>query len=365
MTLSILVVTCVSMKIMICSSGTMQITELGNAVLDFTDEHRGETVTAEELSRFEGQFARELHDTKVHFCMHNWIITGTVILISGLIVFLVSRHSLKPLKRFSQQMEKIQMKNLTDTRMEEGNVAEFVILSRSLNDMLDRISRAFEAQRQFTSNAAHELRTPLALMQTQLDLYAEENEDIPERVSDAMSMIREQTKRLSDMVRILLDMSELQTIPCSDTISLTPMVEEVLTDLSSMAGENDITLEQSGEDYDIKGSDILIYRVIFNLVENAIKYNRTGGKVSVATSLRNDKVCVSISDTGCGVPDEFRDHIFQPFFCADKSRNRTLGGVGLGLSLVWEIVNLHGGTVTIGESSENGTVILLEFTHDA
>ncbi len=255
------------------------------------------------------------------------------------------------------------MKNLTGTRIEEGSVAEFVMLSRSLNDMLDRISRAFEAQHQFTSNAAHELRTPLALMQTQLDIYAEENADVSGKLSDTIAMIREQTERLSDMVRILLDMSELQTVPCSDMISLTPMVEEVLTDLSSLAEENDITLEQSGEDHDIKGSDILIYRVIFNLVENAIKYNRRGGKVSVVTSLCDDKVCISVSDTGYGIPDEFRDNIFQPFFRADKSRNRTLGGVGLGLSLVWEIANLHGGTVKISESTERGTVVHLEFPH--
>lgn len=361
MTMIILVVTCVSMKVMICSSGMMQITELGNVVFDFTDDHKGEVVTAEEMSGFERQFAGKLQETKMQFCMYNWFITGTVVLISSIVAFFISRRSLKPLQRFSKQLEKIQMKNLDDTRVEEGEVAELVMLSRSLNDMLERISRAFEAQHQFTSNAAHELRTPLALIQTQMDLYAEEQEEIPEKLSDTMGMIREQTERLSEMVRILLDMSELQTVPCNDRISLTPMIEEVLTDLSSLAREDDITLEQSGEDCEIKGSDILIYRVIFNLVENAIKYNRTGGRVSVATSMCDDKVCVSISDTGYGVPDEFRDHIFQPFFRIDGSGNRTLGGIGLGLSLVWEIIHLHGGTVMISESNENGTVLLLEF----
>lgn len=361
MTMIILVVTCVSMKVMICSSGMMQITELGNVVFDFTDDHKGEVVTAEEMSGFERQFAGKLQETKMQFCMYNWFITGTVVLISSIVAFFISRRSLKPLQRFSKQLEKIQMKNLDDTRVEEGEVAELVMLSRSLNDMLERISRAFEAQHQFTSNAAHELRTPLALIQTQMDLYAEEQEEIPEKLSDTMGMIREQTERLSEMVRILLDMSELQTVSCSDRISLTPMIEEVLTDLSSLAREDDITLEQSGEDCEIKGSDILIYRVIFNLVENAIKYNRTGGRVSVATSMCDDKVCVSISDTGYGVPDEFRDHIFQPFFRVDGSGNRTLGGIGLGLSLVWEIIHLHGGTVMISESNENGTVLLLEF----
>lgn len=194
MTMIILVVTCVSMKVMICSSGMMQITELGNVVFDFTDDQKGEVVTAEEMSGFERQFAGKLQEAKMQFCMYNWFITGTVVLISSIVAFFISRRSLKPLQRFSKQLEKIQMKNLDDTRVEEGEVAELVMLSRSLNDMLERISRAFEAQHQFTSNAAHELRTPLALIQTQMDLYAEEQEEIPEKLSDTMGMIREQTR---------------------------------------------------------------------------------------------------------------------------------------------------------------------------
>ena len=350
MSLIIVIITCVSMKIAICSSGTAQITELGDYVLDFTAGYSEEKVS--DTSEY----------IRSHFCMYNWLITGTVIIISGLVVFFVSRRSLEPLKRFSGQLGEIRMENIADMRIKEDNVAEFALLSRSLNDMLDRISHAFEAQHQFTANAAHELRTPLSLMQSQMDLYVEENQDVSEKTAETIAMIREQTERLSDMVRILLDMSELQTVPCSDTISLGPMIEEVIADLSSMAEEENITLEQSGESADIKGSDILIYRVFFNLVENAIKYNKKGGKVSVETSLHAGKVRIYISDTGYGIPDEFRNNIFQPFFRIDKSQNRSLGGVGLGLSLVWEIINLHGGKVEVMESSERGTVILLEFS---
>lgn len=364
MSLIIVIITCVSMKIAICSSGTAQITELGDYVLDFTAGYSEEKVsdTSEYIRQFEEQFTEELAMVRSHFCMYNWLITGTVIIISGLVVFFVSRRSLEPLKRFSGQLGEIRMENIADMRIKEDNVAEFALLSRSLNDMLDRISHAFEAQHQFTANAAHELRTPLSLMQSQMDLYFEENQDVSEKTAETIAMIREQTERLSDMVRILLDMSELQTVPCSDTISLGPMIEEVIADLSSMAEKENITLEQSGESADIKGSDILIYRVFFNLVENAIKYNKKGGKVSVETSLHAGKVHIYISDTGYGIPDEFRNNIFQPFFRIDKSQNRSLGGVGLGLSLVWEIINLHGGKVEVMESSERGTVILLEFS---
>ena len=364
MSLIIVIITCVSMKIAICSSGTAQITELGDYVLDFTAGYSEEKVsdTSAYIRQFEEQFTEELAMVRSHFCMYNWLITGTVIIISGLVVFFVSRRSLEPLKRFSGQLGEIRMENIADMRIKEDNVAEFALLSRSLNDMLDRISHAFEAQHQFTTNAAHELRTPLSLMQSQMDLYVEENQDVSEKTAETIAMIREQTERLSDMVRILLDMSELQTVPCSDTISLEPMIEEVIADLSSMAEKENITLEQSGESADIKGSDILIYRVFFNLVENAIKYNKKGGKVSVETSLHAGKVHIYISDTGYGIPDEFRNNIFQPFFRIDKSQNRSLGGVGLGLSLVWEIINLHGGKVEVMESSERGTVILLEFS---
>ena len=361
MRLIIVIITCVSMKIAICSSGTAQITELGDYVLDFTAGYSERYIRVHQTVRGT-VYRRACHGHRSHFCMYNWLITGTVIIISGLVVFFVSRRSLEPLKRFSGQLGEIRMENIADMRIKEDNVAEFALLSRSLNDMLDRISHAFEAQHQFTANAAHELRTPLSLMQSQMDLYVEENQDVSEKTAETIAMIREQTERLSDMVRILLDMSELQTVPCSDTISLGPMIEEVIADLSSMAEEENITLEQSGESADIKGSDILIYRVFFNLVENAIKYNKKGGKVSVETSLHAGKVRIYISDTGYGIPDEFRNNIFQPFFRIDKSQNRSLGGVGLGLSLVWEIINLHGGKVEVMESSERGTVILLEFS---
>ena len=200
MTMIILVVTCVSMKVMICSSGMMQITELGNVVFDFTDDHKGEVVTAEEMSGFESQFAGKLQETKMQFCMYNWFITGTVVLISSIVAFFISRRSLDPLQRFSKQLEKIQMKNLDDTRVEEGEVAELMMLSRSLNDMLERISRAFEAQHQFTSNAAHELRTPLALMQTQLDLYAEEQDENPEKLSGSMYKYRSVAQKSSSKI---------------------------------------------------------------------------------------------------------------------------------------------------------------------
>ena len=361
MTMIILVVTCVSMKVMICSSGMMQITELGNVVFDFTDDHKGEVVTAEEMSGFERQFAGKLQEAKMQFCMYNWFITGTVVLISSIVAFFISRRSLKPLQRFSKQLEKIQMKNLDDTRVEEGEVAELVMLSRSLNDMLERISRAFEAQHQFTSNAAHELRTPLALIQTQMDLYAEEQEEIPEKLSDTMGMIREQTERLSEMVRILLDMSELQTVARDEKIEVDALVEEVLADLDPLAEEKYVILESVCDAVTMMGSDILVYRVVYNLVENAIKYNNPGGKVQVTVCSDKEQICIQVMDNGSGIPADMKERVFEPFFRVDKSRSRALGGVGLGLALVREIVRVHDGAIRVLDNSNGGTTFEILF----
>ena len=332
---------------------------------DGDDSHQNEiyiSIPDDKCDDFANDFSVQVYNNKADYKKKSLFFSIFLAILGGVATYYFSGRSLKPLKEFSEKIEEVEARNLSDSRIEENKVKELNQLSISYNKMLDRLSESFEMQRQFTANAAHELRTPLAVMQAQLDLYHTTGHPATDACTEkTIQMVTDQNERLSKMVKTLLDMSELQTVPCSDRISLTPMIEEVLTDLSSLAREDDITLEQSGEDCEIKGSDILIYRVIFNLVENAIKYNRTGGRVSVATSMCDDKVCVSISDTGYGVPDEFRDHIFQPFFRVDGSGNRTLGGIGLGLSLVWEIIHLHGGTVMISESNENGTVLLLEF----
>ena len=266
------------------------------------------------------------------------------------------------LDRLAQRMVAEYFDNaLKDTPiLSEDEAVEFSRLSRAVNQMLLRLKQAFDAQQQFVGNAAHELRTPLALMQARLDLYmsTDHGDSCPE-TAETIAMMREQTERLSRMVRTLLDMSELKAVPRNDRIQLAPMIEEVLADLSPLAEKSGVTLSQSGEDLWITGSDVLVYRAIFNLVENAVKYNRPGGSVSAAVSRRGEEAMIEIKDTGCGIPKDFRESVFQPFFRVDKSRSREKGGVGLGLSLVWEIAHLHGGDVRVRESGESGTAIEL------
>ena len=367
LTFLLLTAACVTMKTLLCSSGHAYMDSIGNYVLHYAEEDSMNIridISQDEWQAlsdcFAGEFVVELTGAKHDFCMRGWHIALAVTVLGGAVAYFVSGNALKPLKRFTAKAERIQLQSLSEITLSENEAVEFSRLSRAVNQMLGRLNRAFDAQRQFTSNAAHELRTPLTLMQTQLDLYmstVHENGCI--ETQETISLLREQTERLSKMVQTLLDMSELKAVPRSDRIQLMPMIEEVLTDLSPMAEKSGVSLSQTGEDLWITGIDVLICRAIFNLVENGVKYNRPGGSVCVAVSRWGEKAVIDVQDTGCGIPENFRESVFQPFFRVDKSRSRENGGVGLGLSLVWEIAHLHGGGVRVRQSGEGGTTVEL------
>ena len=367
MTFLLLAAACVTMKTLLCSSGHAYMDSIGNYVMHYAEEEPlairvdvPEEQWKDMSERFSGEFVVELSGAKHSFCMRGWYIALAVTVLGGAVAYFVSGRALTPLKRFTAKAERVQLQSLTEITLSEDEAVEFSRLSRAVNQMLLRLKQAFDAQQQFVGNAAHELRTPLALMQARLDLYmsTDHGDSCPE-TAETIAMMREQTERLSRMVRTLLDMSELKAVPRNDRIQLAPMIEEVLADLSPLAEKSGVTLSQSGEDLWITGSDVLVYRAIFNLVENGVKYNRPGGSVCAAVSRRGEKAMIEIKDTGCGIPEDFRESVFQPFFRVDKSRSREKGGVGLGLSLVWEIAHLHGGDVRIRESGESGTVIEL------
>ena len=365
LTILLLAAACVTMKTLLCSSGHAYMDSIGNYVMHYAEEEPlairvdiPEEQWKDMSERFSGEFVVELSGAKHSFCMRGWYIALAVTVLGGAVAYFVSGSALKPLKRFTAKAERVQLQSLTEITLSEDEAMEFSRLSRAVNQMLLRLKQAFDAQQQFVGNAAHELRTPLALMQARLDLYmsTDHGDSCPE-TAETIAMMREQTERLSRMVRTLLDMSELKAVPRNDRIQLAPMIEEVLADLSPLAEKSGVTLSQSGEDLWITGSDVLVYRAIFNLVENGVKYNRPGGSVCAAVSRRGEKAMIEIKDTGCGIPEDFRESVFQPFFRVDKSRSREKGGVGLGLSLVWEIVHLHSGDVRVRESGETGTVI--------
>ena len=367
LTILLLAAACVTMKTLLCSSGHAYMDSIGNYVMHYAEEEPlairvdiPEEQWKDMSERFSGEFVVELSGAKHSFCMRGWYIALAVTVLGGAVAYFVSGSALKPLKRFTAKAERVQLQSLSEITLSEDEAVEFSRLSRAVNQMLLRLKQAFDAQQQFVGNAAHELRTPLALMQARLDLYmsTDHGDSCPE-TAETIAMMREQTERLSRMVRTLLDMSELKAVPRNDRIQLAPMIEEVLADLSPLAEKSGVTLSQSGEDLWITGSDVLVYRAIFNLVENGVKYNRPGGSVCAAVSRRGEKAMIEIKDTGCGIPEDFRESVFQPFFRVDKSRSREKGGVGLGLSLVWEIAHLHGGDVRIRESGESGTAIEL------
>ena len=313
---------------------------------------------------FAAQFATKVYNSKSDYRNRSLLITAVVALIGGAVTFFVSGRALKPLKEFSETVEKVQAQNLADYTIEENRIAELDRLRTSYNKMLLRLSESFETQRQFTGNAAHELRTPLALIQAQLDLYhTTEHPESTAVAEETIQMVTEQNERLSKLVRTLLDMSELQTVSRNDRIELHSLIEEVLTDLEPLAQEKKVELIQKSqgagakadEELFLTGSDILIYRMLYNLVENAIKYNRENGSVTVSAIKEKNKVILKVSDTGNGIDEAFREQIFEPFFRVDKSRSRELGGVGLGLAMVREVVRVHDGTIEVYTNKHSGT----------
>ena len=311
---------------------------------------------------FVEDFSVQVYNNKLDYRQKSLIISALMALLGGVITYFISGHALKPLRVFSDKIEKVQAQNLADSRIKENEVKELNQLSMSYNKMLGRLSDAFEAQRQFTANAAHELRTPLALMQVQLDTYnACEHPGNDEAAVETIRMMTEQHERLGKMVKTLLDMSELQTVARDEVIALDALIEEVLTDLESLAARKNIRLVRECEPVTMTGSDILIYRLVYNLVENAVKYNMDGGQVTVTCKEWDKHIHIMVSDTGKGIPEELRSRIFEPFFRVDKSRSRELGGIGLGLALVNEIVRVHEGSIEIKGNRAGGTDFEIEF----
>ena len=360
MTALLIGITCVAMNYLLGCSGRHYMDSIGTSIQFSSDDTRGEPAFFDpELAEDDQELTIIVHGAQASFITTNWYITAAVMVLGGVLAYFVSGHALKPLRSFAAQVEKVEPNNLTDMKITEEVLPEFRQFSRSFNQMLDRLDEGFTAQRQFTGNAAHELRTPLALMQARIELFAAEHPSMPPETAEFLTLLREQTERLTQMTKTLLEMSALQSVPRNDRIQLAPMMEEILTDLAPLAEKNGITLACDG-DGAMTGSDGLIYRLLFNLTENAIKYNRPGGTVRLTVQEEAARLVIRVADTGCGIPESYRESIFQPFFRVDKSRSREYGGVGLGLSLVWAIAELHGGSVCVEDSSEAGTTIAVQ-----
>ena len=361
MTVLLIGVTCIVMNLLLCSSGVYYMDTIADTFQAGTvimNEEGAESFDPQRI-RPDEELTIIVNGAQGRFHTTNWYITAVVTLLSGILAYFVSGRALMPLHSFASQVEKVQMNNLADMRINEEVLPEFRQLSRSFNQMLERLNNAFSAQRQFVGNAAHELRTPLALMQAQLELFSAEHPDVLPETAEFLALLREQTERLTQMTKTLLEMSNLQQVARNEHIQLAPMIEEIFTDLASLAEKKEISLVYDGDGV-MTGSDALIYRLLFNLTENAVKYNHPGGRVRVSVTQEPEKLLIRVSDTGCGIPGEYQQSIFQPFFRVDKSRSREFGGAGLGLSLVWEIANLHGGSVWVEKSSDKGTTIAVE-----
>ena len=360
MTVLLTGVTCVSMNLLLCSSGVYYMDSIADSLQDY-----GPIVLEDgETASFDPQLVPSgegltivVSGAQARFRTTNWYITAAIALLGGMLAYFVSGRALRPLRRFAQQAEQVETSNLSEIRLDEETLLEFRSLTHALNEMLERLSRGFDAQRQFVGNAAHELRTPLTLLQTQLELFSDEHPDILPESAAFLDALQDEVQRLSRLTHALLDMSDLQSVPRNDVILLSPMIDEVFADLAPLAERNGISLSREGENITVVGSDMLLCRMFSNLVENAVKYNHPGGMVKVDVQQRDRQAVIHVADTGRGIPQEFWQSIFQPFFRVDKSLSRELGGAGLGLPLVREIARLHGGRVWVEESNDSGSVL--------
>lgn len=356
---------CGCLTMFIYQNGVYYMDDLQNTVEGSTDKNSNNlyiSIPDDVWDDFADNFSIQVNNNKTDYRNKSLLISSILSLLGGVITYFISGRALKPLSDFSNKIEEVQAQNLSDSRIEENKVKELNQLSVSYNKMLDRLSAAFEVQRQFTANAAHELRTPLALMQVQLDAYnSTEHPDNDASATQTIQMVTEQNERLTKMVKTLLDMSELQTIARDETIDLDALIEEVLVDLEPLAQEKNITLTNQCNEVKLLGSDILIYRLVYNLVENGIKYNRIDGSVTVKAFTKDQHIYLTVTDTGNGIPKDLRERVFEPFFRLDKSRSRELGGVGLGLALVHEIVRVHDGTIQVKDNPTGGTIFEVIF----
>ena len=360
MTVLLTGVTCVSMNLLLCSSGVYYMDSIEDSLQDYGPI----VIEDEETASFDPQLVPSgegltivVSGAQARFRTTNWYITAAIALLGGMLAYFVSGRALRPLRRFAQQAEQVETSNLSEIRLGEETLPELRSLTHALNEMLERLSRGFDAQRQFVGNAAHELRTPLTLLQTQLELFPDEHPDIPPESAAFLAALQDEVQRLSRLTHALLDMSDLQSVPRNDVILLSSMIDEVFADLAPLAERNGISLSREGENIAVVGSDMLLCRMFSNLVENAVKYDHPGGMVKVDVQQRDRQAVIHVADTGRGIPQEFWQSIFQPFFRVDKSLSRELGGAGLGLPLVWEIARLHGGRVWVEESNDNGSAL--------
>ncbi len=365
----LIAIICGSLTLFIYKNGVYYIDSLQNAVDAKSDDNTVKnpdeiyiTIPDEDWDDFANNFSVQVYNNKADYKKRSLAFSTLLSLLGGVITYFISGRALKPLCDFSNKIEEVEAQNLSDSRIEENKITELNQLSISYNKMLERLSEAFEVQRQFTANAAHELRTPLAVMQLQIDLYNSTTHPGNDKCAEqTIKMVTEQNERLSKMVKTLLDMSELQTVARDEKIAVNELVEEVLADLSPLAQEKNIKLIDKCDKVTLTGSDILIYRLVYNLVENAIKYNTPDGTVTVTTTQQDKHIHLTVEDTGNGIPEELKERIFEPFFRLDKSRSRALGGVGLGLALVHEIVRVHNGHILVKDNASNGTTFEVIF----
>lgn len=313
-------------------------------------------IDEDKIDEFQNTFSDKVTNSKNNFSKKAWLITSLVTIFGGITSYFLSGKFLEPLDKFSRQIEQIQLKNITDYEVRENPIKEFQKLTKSFNQMLERLNESYKNEREFTARAAHELRTPLTIINSQIDLFEEKTMDEKE-LSDLMEMIKNESDRLSKLVTSLLDLSELRSISRNEKVELSSLIEEAIQDLSFLSDKKHINIENNCREIYIEGSDILIYRAFYNLIENAIKYNKEYGYIKIYSKIKENFVEIFVEDNGVGIILKEKDNIFKAFYRIEGNKEK---GSGLGLSLVKETIKIHGGEIKV-LNKEKGSLIKVSF----
>lgn len=305
--------------------------------------------------------SQETQSAKRLFSVQSAIYMIMIIIGGSALTYYISDRALKPLEKLNAQVKGLSANNLSQTLEVPPGQDEISQLTQSFNQMVDKLNQAFMVQKRFAASAAHELRTPLAVLQTKVDVFNKKSAHTKEEYQALIYVFENQISKLRGLVGNLLDMTNMQDDVEQGDICVGDMFEEIFCDLHQMAKDKRVELTLACEQCTIFGNVELLYRAFYNLVENAIKYNVEGGTVQVKVQTKApEKIQIWIKDSGIGIADESKPHVFEPFYRVDKSRSRAMGGAGLGLALVDSMIKKHGGTTSVLDNENGGTCFVVE-----
>lgn len=352
---SIVAVTSFVIYILLGITTVSEMNKIQSAVMENMDniepaELQGAVMIVPDLSSI-------FYNGKNLFWLKSFGITFIVVVIAGFVTYRLVDKFLEPITDLKNRMKEVNVQNLSKQIEVKETGDEIEEITVSFNDMIIRLSRLFGEEKSFLQNAAHELRTPLAVLKTKIDVFKKNENNTIEDYQKMLASVTEYNDRMSHLVQMLLQIQESQTVERKDEINIYDLIDEVIMDLSIYIDEKHLSVTEEGDRAQIIGSDLLMYRVFYNLIENAIKYNVDGGYINVLINENEDDVVIKIEDSGRGIESD-KKKIFEAFYRERRTANES-NGVGLGLHLVKQIIELHSGTIEVKDGEKVGTQFIV------